>query len=115
MKKRHIVANVEYGVGGYVLENVRFHAISMDQLIERIHEKTRKLAIMLEEADERDGDLRQFTPEFGNGYISLGGCEAEFGVDGIFSGCLIDLSIGDNELTHRMRGHRRVVDGAGLY
>ncbi len=110
-----VIAHIEYGIDGYVMENVRFTASSLDNLIEQIHAKTRELATKLEEADEQDGDLRQYVPEKANGYASLGLGSAEFGPDEMFHACLTKLTLYGSELTYRTAGYHRVATGAGLY
>ncbi len=107
------VAVIQFGIMGYILEdNVRFTAADIDGLIKKINKKIDELARMIEAAQEKDGDLRQFTPEFANGYQSIGNVEIEFGED--FSGCILSLTLGKNELVYNTKGYRRLMQATSL-
>ena len=92
-------ATVEYGVFGYVLETVKIAGDNVHVLAELINAKTNEWARTLLAADNKDGDLRRYAPEFGNGYPSFGGFMPEFG-ENEFSGCLIDLKIGSRDIAY---------------
>jgi len=108
-----ISATIEYGIFGYVMSTDLFTATSIDDLIVQVNAKTEVHRRTLNVAEERDGDLRQFTPCFANGYPNFSGCEAEFGDE--FCGSIIDLRIGDRELVYRSNGQVRLRDKTGLH
>lgn len=109
----NITATIEYGVSDYRLAEESFSATSIHDLIDKINTKTMEWGRVLEEADARDGDLRQFTPQYANGYVGLSGCTAEFG-DDMFSGTITDLRVNGKELDYHSVGYRLVRDGASL-
>ena len=111
--KNPVVAIIQYGIMGYVLEdNVKFSGVTVDEVIEKINKKTNTLSRQIEASQEKNGDLRVYTPQFANGYPSLGCWEVEFGDD--FAGCLLTLTIGDRELAYNTKGYTRLRKATGL-
>ena len=91
-------ATVQYSVHGYVAFNRDFEAKTVTDLIVEINDATAKFLENVALSDEADGDLRAYTPEFGDGYPSLGGFGPEFGEE--INGCLTGFSQDGVELDY---------------
>lgn len=103
---------VEYGVYGYVAYEQLFEARTVTSLIKRINLATAEFLEEVAHCDNEDGDLRQYTPEFGNGYPSLGGFEPEFGEE--INGCLTKFTLNGKELEYNSVKHRALRAKTGM-
>ena len=66
---------VEFGVGGYSAGTTVFVADSTPSMLTQIADAYSELIIEVERSDEEHGDLREYCPEFANGYPSYDGSE----------------------------------------
>ena len=105
-------ATVEYGVYGYVAFTRDFKARTVTNLIGKINDATGKFLENVAMSDDADGDLRAYTPEFGNGYPSLGGLAPEFGEE--ICGCVTGFDEDGTELEFNSVKHRALRVKTGL-
>lgn len=84
------IVKAQFGVKGYV-DSEKEYKGTMAEVKAAIEKDGVDLARQMTEADEQDGDLRQFCPQFANGYPTLAGFEAEWGED--FNITIIDVSV----------------------
>ena len=75
-----LFALFEIGVHGYHVRYKEFTG-NFDQIKAQLREASNAFVRELAESDERNGDLRQYVPQFAEGYLKLGGFGAEQGTD----------------------------------
>lgn len=107
-----ITATVEVGVGGYHTCNVDFETESLEKLVEQIQKLTTDWAANLMEADEDDGDLRQFTRQNANGYPTLAGGEPALGDD--YDITLLNLNVNGEKADYHSDDFQFVLEKADL-
>lgn len=106
-------ATVEYGVCGYVAFTRDFKARTVTNLIGKINDATSKFLKDVTASDDANGDLRAYTPEFGNGYPSLDGFAPEFGEE--ICGCVTGFDNDGTELEYNSVKHRALREKTGLH
>ncbi len=104
-------ARVELGVAGYRHSVEDFAAESFNGLRDILRHRLDEFAGQLMAAQERNGDLRGYAPEFANGYPRLA-WEPEIGED--FSATILDLRMDGNELGYRTRGYGQLRRELGV-
>lgn len=107
-------AKIEYGIVGYRLCVESLEGDTMEDLIKKVNEHTRHWIDELVAADEEDGDLRRYAPQFANGYPGLGGLEPEFGSDDILSGCLLELTLAGEEVLYHDPIHTEFLNRTSM-
>lgn len=108
-------ATIEYGVCGIHKENVVVLGESIAAMADIINTKTMQVADEIMEAEEQDGDLRQFSPCYANGYMTTCGMEPILNDgDDLLSGCIIDLTVDGVECKYHMKGHNALRQATGL-
>lgn len=85
MSKKYQVT-VEFSVGGYVSHIDTFTAGTLAEIKAMIAAAVCKLGNDIDAAQERDGDLRAYCPQFANGYPTVS-FSAELGSD--FNICIL--------------------------
>ena len=106
-------AVIEYGVCGYHYEDFTFSGNSIEDLVQAINDRTGVVIEMLVEADEKDGDLRQFCPSFANGYPSLGGMGVVLG-GGNLSASMLVLKINGNDVPYAAENYSKIQSLTGI-
>jgi hypothetical protein len=105
-------ARIELGVAGYRHGVEEFAADTFDGLKAAIKQRIDAFAGELMAAQERNGDLRGYAPEFANGYPTLP-FEPELGED--FTATVLDLRMDGTELGYRSRGYGRLRRELGVH
>lgn len=95
-------ASIELGVAGYRHAVEEFAAETFEGLRDMIRHRLDEFAGELIAAQERNGDLRGYAPEFANGYPTLS-WEPEIGED--FDATILALRMDGRELGYRTRGY----------
>ena len=105
-------AKVQFGLFGYVLSEETFNSKTLEEMVKKINNRIRVLTLDITRADEEDGDLRRYTPQFANGYLSSGGIEPEFGEE--FCGALLILTADGKELEYKTDEYAQLLNATGL-
>jgi len=104
---------IEYGICGYHYTDATFRGKSLDDLRDYINTRTGAISQLMEEADEKDGDLRQFSPAYANGHMSLDGIGVEFG-DEFLNGSIVSFQIDGNEVGYKATEYTRLRSLTGV-
>ena len=105
-------ATIELGVAGYRYGVEEFAAETWTGLREIMQHRLNEFAGELCDAQERNGDLRGYAPEFANGYPTLA-WEPEIGED--FDATILELMMDGRELGYRTRGYAELRRELGVH
>ena len=108
-----IKVKIQWSVGNYVHSEEEFTGDTLAELIFLLKRRIMTLGNEITAANDRYGDLRAYTPQFANGYMSLGCVEAEWVDD--YSGCIMSMTVHDKVCEYRSRGQTQLRRALGLY